>query len=247
MPLLPLLALMQSCCHLCCRIATWVATCNAGRAPTCVAGRIFTWIVTWDAGRISTWDTIEKLEGSSLCLPFGMLEGFLLVLLEESSLGLSFGMLGGSLFGIPPEKLEGSPLGLPLGMLEEFPLGLLEEYPLKIPLGILEGYPLGLTLGIPCHVGVIALVALASLILLHLHCCQHCKLASAQLRLSCNMTAYVTLLPFLSLLPKASLLCPDATLASLPALCWHPCPHCISTNARFALLLTPALHWHCCR
>jgi hypothetical protein len=37
---------------------------------------IFTWIVTRDAGRISTWDTIEKLEGSPLWLPLGMLEGF---------------------------------------------------------------------------------------------------------------------------------------------------------------------------
>jgi hypothetical protein len=229
------------------RISTWVATCNAGRAPTPVSGRIFTRIIFRDVGRISTWDTIEKLEQSPLWLPLGMLEGFPLMLLEGSSLGLSLGMLGGSLFGIPLEKLEGSPLGLPLGMLEGFPLGFLEGSPLGIPLGLLEGYLLGLPLGIPFRKGVIALVALASLISSHPHCCRHRKLASAQLPLSPNTSAYMMLLLFSLLLPMALLPCPNAVLASLQVLRWCPCPHRTGANTSIVLLMTPALRRRHCQ
>jgi hypothetical protein len=112
---------------------------------------------------------------------------------------------------------------------------------------MLEGYPLGLPLGVPCRTGIIALVALASLISLHLYCHQRCKLASAQLQLSHNTSAYVMLLPFSLLSPVASLPCPDAALASLPALHWRPCPHCAGANASIALLLMPALCRHHCR
>ncbi len=126
-------------------------------------------------------------------------------------------------------------------MLEGFPLGFLEGSPLGIPLGTLEAYPLGLPLGIPYRAGIIALVALASLISLHPHCRQRRKLASAQLPLSRNTSAYVTSLPFSSLSPVASSLCPDAALASLPALRWRSRTHCAGANASISLLLTPAL------
>jgi hypothetical protein len=65
-----------------------------------------------------------------------------------------------------------------------------------------------------------------------------------------------------SSLPVASLLYPasfygdlafdgpaDAALASLPAVCWRPCPHCAGIIANIALLSLPALrrrHCPCC-
>jgi hypothetical protein len=69
----------------------------------------------------------------------------------------------------------------------------------------------------------------------------------------------MALLLWSSFLPVASSLYPalfhsnfafdgpaDAVLASLPALCWRPWPHCAGVIANIALLLLPALHRHHC-
>jgi hypothetical protein len=107
--------------------------------------------------------------------------------------------------------------------------------------------------------GVVTNVALASLPSLRWRCPQHCKLASAQQRHSCNTSVCVAVLSWSSSLPVASL--PylvsfhgdlasdgpaDVALVSLPALCWHPWPHCtgVITNIALSLLLVLRRH-HC--
>jgi hypothetical protein len=107
--------------------------------------------------------------------------------------------------------------------------------------------------------GVVTNVALASLPSSRWHCPQHCKLASAQQRHSCNTSVCVASLSWSLSLPVASL--PylasfhgdlasdgpaDVALVSLPALRWHPWPHCAGVITNTALLLSPVLRrYHC--
>jgi hypothetical protein len=126
----------------------------------------------------------------------------------------------------------------------------------------------------PRHAGVLASIELLLLPALRWRCCPCCaglfalitlalpsalQLASAQPQRSHNTSVCVALLLWSSSLPVASLpylalfygdLALDgpanAALASLPALCWHPFPHCAGLITNITLSPLPALRWcHC--
>jgi hypothetical protein len=118
----------------------------------------------------------------------------------------------------------------------------------------------GLVVGPSCDNAIAAAhsVGLASLPLLHLHCCLHhnwhlpCPDTVATLQRTwrcCPFLLYTNGFVTYPALCHGDLAFGSPSgvvLVSLPALHWCPCPQCTGVIASIALSLSPALFRHCC-